>query len=73
MTSTPAEQPLHPLPEQGVPPAPGASTASVWPFTLAGGMTLLIFGFTSSIAFSVAGLAIVLVAIGGWISELRPS
>jgi hypothetical protein len=39
--------------------------------TLAAGMTLLLFGFVSGLLFSAAGVALMAIAIGGWIGELR--
>ncbi len=44
---------------------------SLWPVTLAAGMTLLLFGFVSGLLFSAAGVALMAIAIGGWIGELR--
>ncbi len=45
--------------------------SSVWPFVLAGGLTLLALGVLTSYAFSVLGALLVAVSLGGWIGELR--
>ena len=44
---------------------------SVWPFALAGGLTLVGFGVLSSVALSVLGAALMIWALYGWISEVR--
>lgn len=44
---------------------------SVWPATVAGGVTLLAFGVPTGLYFSALGLVIVAIGIGGWIQELR--
>ena len=44
--------------------------ASIWPFVLGLGITLLLFGVVSSLSFSVAGLITLAAAIIGWIKEL---
>lgn len=43
-----------------------------WPMTLAAGATLVAFGLPTSLAVSVAGLVILIISLGGWISELAP-
>ncbi len=48
----------------------GETAPSIWPFVLAGGVTLFAFGFTSSYAFTGVGLALIAFAIGGWVREL---
>jgi hypothetical protein len=47
------------------------STGSLWPVVLAAGITLLLFGVLTSIAFSAAGLAVTVAGIVGWVGELR--
>jgi hypothetical protein len=47
------------------------ASPSVWPFTAAGGFTLLAFGILSSLALSLLGLALLIVGLYGWIQELR--
>ncbi len=47
-------------------PAPSA-----WPFVLGGGITLLAFGILTNGIFSLVGLVLMAVSIGGWIQELR--
>ncbi len=54
------------LPEGVHLPAP-----SIWPVVLAAGITLLLFGVVTSLAFSVAGALLAIVALAGWIGELR--
>ena len=45
---------------------------SVWPMTLAGGVTLVGFGvLTSAAALSVLGVLLMIWAIFSWIQELR--
>ncbi|MBS1957730.1 MAG: cytochrome c oxidase subunit 4 [Cyanobacteria bacterium SZAS-4] len=44
---------------------------SVWPITLALGVTLLAFGVVTNWIMSVVGLALLVVATGGWFMELR--
>ena len=44
---------------------------SLWPITLAGGIALLCAGVATTWLFSAAGVVIILVALGGWIRDLR--
>ena len=44
---------------------------SVWPFTLAGGITLVGFGVLTSLALSLLGVVLMIWALYGWISEVR--
>jgi hypothetical protein len=44
---------------------------SVWPVTMAGGITLLLFGVMTAQAFSVVGAFLIIWALSGWIAELR--
>ncbi len=48
----------------------GASP-SVWPVTLAGGLSLAAFGLVTSLAFTIVGAVITLLGLAGWIGELR--
>ncbi len=43
---------------------------TVWPITLAGGITLLVFGIITTYLFSLAGLALIALAVHGWIGDL---
>jgi len=44
---------------------------SLWPMTVAGGLTLVGFGVLTSFALSILGLALVVWGLYGWIQELR--
>jgi hypothetical protein len=44
---------------------------SVWPFTVAGGFTLLGFGVITTYALCILGLVLMVVGLYGWIQELR--
>jgi hypothetical protein len=44
---------------------------SFWPIVLAGGLVLIAIGVVSSFTFSIAGILILLTAIGGWAMENR--
>jgi hypothetical protein len=44
---------------------------SVWPFTLAGGLTLVGFGVLTSLTLSVLGVVLMVWGLYGWISEVR--
>jgi Cytochrome c oxidase subunit IV len=44
---------------------------SVWPIVLAAGIALLLFGVVTSLAFSAVGAIMIVVALAGWIGELR--
>ncbi|MBV8714616.1 MAG: cytochrome c oxidase subunit 4 [Chloroflexi bacterium] len=44
---------------------------SVWPVTLAGGVTLVGFGLLTSVALSILGLVLMAWGLFGWIMELR--
>ena len=46
-------------------------SASVWPFTVAGGFTLVAFGILTSLALSALGLVLMIWGLFGWIHELR--
>jgi cytochrome c oxidase subunit 1 len=46
-------------------------TPSVWPVTLAGGITLIGFGVLTSLALSVLGALMLVWGLVGWIQELR--
>jgi len=54
-------------------PTPGIHMPkpSFWPLGLALGATLLAAGVISSLWVSLAGLVLLLVAIGGWVAENR--
>ncbi len=44
---------------------------TIWPAVLAAGITLLGMGMVTSLVFSVVGLAVFALGLGGWIGELR--
>ena len=44
---------------------------SVWPFTVAGGVTLVTFGILTSWPLSVLGLVLMIIGLYGWIQEMR--
>jgi hypothetical protein len=47
------------------------ASPSVWPCTVAGGFTLLVFGILTSLALSLLGLLVMVLGLAGWIQELR--
>ena len=53
------------------PAAEHSAKPSAWPAALALGLTLLVFGVVTSIAFSIVGALVLLTATAGWIGELR--
>lgn len=55
----------HP-PEEVHLPAP-----SIWPAVLGAAITLLAFGVVTHVAFSLAGVALLALALAGWIGDLR--
>jgi hypothetical protein len=46
-------------------------TPSAWPFTVAGGLTLVGFGVLTSLALSVLGLVLMIWGLFGWIQDMR--
>ena len=50
---------------------PHLPAPSVWPVVVGAGVALSLFGIVTSLAFSLLGLVLLLVGIGGWIGELR--
>jgi hypothetical protein len=44
---------------------------SIWPVTLAAGVSLLLFGLLVSLAMAAVGAAVMVWALAGWIGELR--
>jgi hypothetical protein len=44
---------------------------SVWPMTVAGGVTLVGFGLLTSVALSLLGVVLMAWGLFGWIQELR--
>jgi hypothetical protein len=44
---------------------------SIWPFTVAGGFTLVGFGIITIPALSALGLILMVIGLHGWIEELR--
>ena len=46
--------------------------STVWPLVLSIGLALLMGGIVTNLVFSIVGLVLLFVGLGGWISELRP-
>jgi len=44
---------------------------SVWPATVAGGVTLIAFGITTSLALSALGAGLLFWGVLRWVQELR--
>ncbi len=44
---------------------------TIWPAVLAAGITLFGMGMVTSVVFTIAGLAVFALGLGGWIGELR--
>lgn len=44
---------------------------SVWPITVAGGLVLIAIGVVASLTYSILGILILLIGIGGWAMENR--
>ncbi|MBV9580330.1 MAG: hypothetical protein JO057_17220 [Chloroflexi bacterium] len=44
---------------------------SVWPMTLAGGLTLLAFGILTAVGLSILGAVLMAWSLYSWIQELR--
>lgn len=81
-TSSPAARPVpagHPpgeiaVPEEGHEHEEGhihLPPASVWPITLAGGMTLGGLGLVTTLPISILGLLLGVLALYLWVQELR--
>jgi hypothetical protein len=68
-TSKPAPPESHPgwtvLPPQKLP------EPSIWPVTLALGITFLVWGLVTSLIITGVGLALFAVALAGWIRDIR--
>jgi hypothetical protein len=65
----PSAPELHPewnLPKSAIPPKPG-----VWPATLALGITFLAWGLVTSLIITGVGIVLFIVAITGWIRDIR--
>ena len=45
---------------------------SFWPFILSFGVVFLFWGIITSFIVSLVGVIIMIIAIAGWISELKP-
>lgn len=56
--------------EGTLPPGVHLPRPTVWPMALAGGIVLFLGGLILGPAFSVAGLLVIAMSIGGWIREL---
>ena len=44
---------------------------SIWPITLAAGLTLVVSGVVTSLFVSILGVALLIFALGGWAQESR--
>ena len=44
---------------------------SVWPFTVAGGFTLVAFGTLTTLYLSILGLMVMIWGLYGWIQDMR--
>ena len=66
-----AEQRPEAIRDGGIPEDIHLPAPSIWPVVLAAGITLLLFGVVTSLAFSVTGALLVIRALVGWIGELR--
>lgn len=56
--------------------SPGAETIhlprpTMWPAVMALGITMFMAGLITNLAFTLAGLIVFLIALAGWIAELR--
>lgn len=58
----------EPAAELAIPHLP---SPTVWPVTLALGITLLAFGFVTSLIFTAAGVIIMAIGFAGWVADLR--
>ncbi len=52
------------------PPGVHEAPHSVWPAVIAASVALALFGLVTSYAFSLFGLVVFIVGVGGWVSEL---
>ena len=59
------EYPLHPSDPVIIP------DSTYWPISLAFGVTLLFWGFITSLILSGVGLVCMVIALAGWIRELN--
>ena len=63
-------------PVDGVPMVPSETIMmpkpTAWPMAAAAGVALIATGIATSLLISVAGLSILLIAIGGWVAQLAP-
>ena len=68
-TRSPQPSPDHPDWE----PLPAAHLPrpTYWPVVLAAGVVFLAWGIVTTLAISIIGLALLALALGGWIGELR--
>lgn len=69
---TPAVQPRVDHTGSASPPAahPALPRPTYWPAALAFGITLLAWGFVTTVYISIVGILMIFLAIGGWIGEL---
>ncbi len=70
MTDPVASQPVQRQPtEHG--PTIHLPRPTIWPAVMAAGITMVMAGLITSLAFSVAGIVVFAIALTGWIRELR--
>lgn len=43
----------------------------MWPAIMAAGVTMVMAGIITSLAFTIAGIVVFAIALAGWIGELR--
>jgi hypothetical protein len=62
----PEEYPPHQAVPQEIP------KATIWPITLACGVIFFFWGFITSFFITAIGFILMLIAVAGWIGDLRP-
>jgi len=45
---------------------------TIWPVSLAFGVTFIFWGFISSLGLTFVGIVVFAIALAGWISDLKP-
>ena len=63
--------PMPPTDERDPAAPPPQPAPTLWPITIAAGLTLLAWGTVTSPIFSAVGALLFLVGIAGWVRELR--
>lgn len=62
---------MPPTDEREPTPPPQMPAPTLWPVTIAAGLTLLAWGSVTSPVFSAVGALLLLLGIAGWVRELR--